>query len=228
MITNDGILSSNNEYEGANDFNNLSEDFTGYKFFEKKRYKSEHSILFWVSSLIMSLVVIDFESKKRCCFKPLFKKLLKRENGMQEAEHEVAKDYYELMNAKALTDEYKRTKRYYEILTSQHQLNSVSNSVERGIQKIPERHKERIQKKLKTIETVIFDKFNRISSADSSVQALDNEFLDLFCQKFTIAEQIHDKYLSTKVQSYDIRDSFKYSNLLQLEEFLLNQANFEQ
>jgi len=57
MITCDGILSSDNEYDGVSDFNNLTEDFTGYKFFESKRYKSNHSILFFVSSTLMFIIV---------------------------------------------------------------------------------------------------------------------------------------------------------------------------
>lgn len=115
MITCDGILSSNNEYDGVSDFNNLTEEYVGYKFFESKRYKSEHSILFFASSLLMC-VVVDCQIKNSCCFKPLFKRFLKREHGMQECDHEVANDYYELMGSKALVDEYKRTKRYHEIL----------------------------------------------------------------------------------------------------------------
>jgi hypothetical protein len=57
MITCDGILSSNNQYDQISDFNNISEVFMGYKFFESKRYKSVHSCLFFGSSFIMCIIV---------------------------------------------------------------------------------------------------------------------------------------------------------------------------
>ena len=114
MISCDGILSSNNSYDNISDFNNLSEEFIGYKFFESKRYQSVHSILFFMSSIFMTLIVM-FQDKTSCCFKPLFKKYLGR-NKMEECEDEVANDYYDLISSKTLVDEYRRTVRYQELL----------------------------------------------------------------------------------------------------------------
>ena len=45
---------------------------------------------------------------------------------MQECDYEVANDYYQLMSSKGLADEYKRTKRYNDILNDQHKLNALS------------------------------------------------------------------------------------------------------
>jgi hypothetical protein len=57
MITCDGILSSANQSEHVNDFNNLTDEYAGYTFFESKRYKSDHSVFFFFSSLFMFIIV---------------------------------------------------------------------------------------------------------------------------------------------------------------------------
>ena len=52
MITNDGILSSDNQVEfGEGD----GED--GYRFFDTKRYSSSHAVAYFVCSFIIIIIV---------------------------------------------------------------------------------------------------------------------------------------------------------------------------
>lgn len=114
MITNDSILSSD-ELIQSESFS--LDDATGFAIFEEKRYQTKHAQAFLSISLITILISFAIVQSKNIFgtaienkfIETFFKKIV-------EDESTVSNDYYDLMSAKYLTNEYERTKAYLDEL----------------------------------------------------------------------------------------------------------------
>jgi hypothetical protein len=115
MITNDSIISSD-ELVDSSSFS--LDDATGINFFDQKRYQTYHAQVFFSLSLILILTAkVIVESKIFCgdTIENFFIKIFAT-NGTVEDESSISDDYYDLMSAKFLINEYERTKVYLQDL----------------------------------------------------------------------------------------------------------------
>lgn len=127
-------------------------------------------------------------------------------NGTVEDETSVSDDYYDLMSAKFLVNEYERTKVYLQDLQA---LDKVAWDVLR--------QKERITEKIKLLEIKISDACKLIESGlDEEVPKEIPEKIEYLLENVVDYQARKERKLKSKVQSFELTDQPNYEGIRML------------